>query len=95
MQVKTPITEADSIRMLACKALAGLSRSGTVSQIISRLPIITDGHLQCKLLYPSIIFTLNWTEKTKINALLNVGWEITSIILRRVNKFYNCAIKIH
>ncbi|XP_044751258.1 protein mahjong [Coccinella septempunctata] len=46
MNVKTPITDADSIRTLACKALAGLARSETVKQIISKLPLITSGQLQ-------------------------------------------------
>lgn len=48
MNVKTPITDADSIRTLACKALAGLARSETVKQIISKLPLITSGELQSK-----------------------------------------------
>lgn len=48
MNVKTPITDADSIRTLACKALAGLARSETVKQIISKLPLITSGQLQSK-----------------------------------------------
>lgn len=46
MNVKTPITDADCIRTLACKALAGLARSETVRQIASKLPMFTNGHLQ-------------------------------------------------
>lgn len=46
MMVKTPITDADSIRALACRALAGLARSEKVKQIISKLPMFTDGQLQ-------------------------------------------------
>ncbi|PSN42103.1 DDB1- and CUL4-associated factor 1 [Blattella germanica] len=46
MTVKTPITDADSIRALACRALAGLARSETVRQIISKLPLFTNGQLQ-------------------------------------------------
>ncbi|KAG8191779.1 hypothetical protein JTE90_026814 [Oedothorax gibbosus] len=42
---KTPLTDADSIRALACQALCGLSRSETVKQIISKLPLVTDGLL--------------------------------------------------
>lgn len=48
MQVKTPITDADSIRTLACRALAGLARSDTVKQIIGKLPLFTNGQLQSK-----------------------------------------------
>lgn len=46
MNVKTPITDADTIRTLACKALAGLARSETVRQILSKLPMFTNGQLQ-------------------------------------------------
>lgn len=46
MMVKTPITDADCIRGMACRALAGLSRSETVRQIISKLPLFTNGQLQ-------------------------------------------------
>ncbi|KAJ8918494.1 hypothetical protein NQ315_008192 [Exocentrus adspersus] len=46
MQIKTPITDADCIRTLACKALAGLARSETVRQIVSKLPLFTSGQLQ-------------------------------------------------
>lgn len=46
IQVKMPITDADSIRGLACQALAGLARSETVRQIISKLPLFTTGQLQ-------------------------------------------------
>ncbi|CAH0556965.1 unnamed protein product [Brassicogethes aeneus] len=46
MNVKTPITDADCIRTLACKALAGLARSNTVRQIVSKLPLFTTGQLQ-------------------------------------------------
>jgi len=44
---KTPITEADSIRALACRALVGLARCETVLQIISKLPMFNNGQLQC------------------------------------------------
>lgn len=46
MTVKTPITDADSIRALACRAVAGLARSETVKQIISKLPLFSSGKLQ-------------------------------------------------
>lgn len=46
MTIKTPITDADSIRALACQALAGLARSETVRQIISKLTLFTSGQLQ-------------------------------------------------
>ncbi|KAB0791614.1 hypothetical protein PPYR_03414 [Photinus pyralis] len=46
MNVKTPITDADCLRTLACKALAGLARSETVRQIVSKLPLLTSGQLQ-------------------------------------------------
>lgn len=46
MEVKVPITDADCIRGLACRAMAGLARSDTVRQIISKLPLFTNGLLQ-------------------------------------------------
>lgn len=46
MNVKTPITDADCIRTLACKGLAGLARSETGRQIVSKLPLFTSGQLQ-------------------------------------------------
>lgn len=46
MNCKTPITDADAIRMLACKGLAGLARCETVRQIVSKLPLFTSGELQ-------------------------------------------------
>uniref|UniRef100_A0A8C4R3X2 DDB1- and CUL4-associated factor 1 n=1 Tax=Eptatretus burgeri TaxID=7764 RepID=A0A8C4R3X2_EPTBU len=46
LSVKTPITDADRIRALACRALVGLARSSTVRQIISKLPLFSSGHIQ-------------------------------------------------
>ncbi|XP_046975211.1 protein mahjong isoform X3 [Vanessa cardui] len=46
MMVKSPITDADRLRGLACRALAGLARCPTVRQIISKLPLFTTSHLQ-------------------------------------------------
>ncbi|XP_026868211.2 DDB1- and CUL4-associated factor 1 isoform X1 [Electrophorus electricus] len=46
LTVKMPITDADQIRALACKALVGLARSATVRQIISKLPLFSSGQIQ-------------------------------------------------
>ncbi|XP_059103734.1 DDB1- and CUL4-associated factor 1-like isoform X1 [Peromyscus eremicus] len=46
LSIKMPITDADQIRALACKALVGLSRSSTVGQIISKLPLFSSCHIQ-------------------------------------------------
>ncbi|XP_055383452.1 protein mahjong isoform X2 [Condylostylus longicornis] len=46
MQVKTPITDADCIRGMACRALAGLARSERVRQIIGKLPLFASGQIQ-------------------------------------------------
>ncbi|GBP38185.1 Protein mahjong [Eumeta japonica] len=46
MMVKSPITDADRIRGLACRALAGLARCPTVRQIISKLPLFTTSQIQ-------------------------------------------------
>lgn len=46
MTIKTPITDVDAIRGLASRALAGLARSESVRQIISKLPLFNSGQLQ-------------------------------------------------
>ncbi|XP_043978236.1 DDB1- and CUL4-associated factor 1-like isoform X3 [Gambusia affinis] len=46
LSVKVPITDADLIRALACKALVGLSRCSAIRQIISKLPLFVSGHIQ-------------------------------------------------
>uniref|UniRef100_A0A3Q1ATS5 DDB1- and CUL4-associated factor 1 n=1 Tax=Amphiprion ocellaris TaxID=80972 RepID=A0A3Q1ATS5_AMPOC len=46
LSVKMPITDADLVRALACKALVGLARSSAIRQIISKLPLFTSGHIQ-------------------------------------------------
>ena len=51
-QTKTPISDADSIRLLACKALVGLARSATATQIMSKLPIFNNGTLNQLLREP-------------------------------------------
>lgn len=50
MTIKTPITDVDAIRGLASRALAGLARSESVRQIISKLPLFNSGQLQSKYL---------------------------------------------
>ena len=46
--IRTPMTDADSIRALACKALCGLASSEKIRQIMSKLPMIHSGQLQRK-----------------------------------------------
>lgn len=46
LTVKMPITDADQIRVLSCKALVGLARSASVRQIISKLPLFSSGQIQ-------------------------------------------------
>ncbi|KAH9512462.1 DDB1- and CUL4-associated factor 1 [Bulinus truncatus] len=43
--IKKPSPEADELRMLACKALVGMSRSETIRHIIGKLPPVHNGHL--------------------------------------------------
>lgn len=52
LTVKMPITDADQIRALACKALVGLARSATVKQIISKLPLFSSGQIQTLMKEP-------------------------------------------
>lgn len=53
LTIKSPITDADSIRTLACKALCGLARCENVRQLIYKLPLFTE------LQIPSLLFKLN------------------------------------
>ncbi|XP_075688064.1 DDB1- and CUL4-associated factor 1-like isoform X2 [Rhinoderma darwinii] len=46
LSVRMPITDADQIRALSCKALVGLGRSSSVRQIISKLPLFSSGQIQ-------------------------------------------------
>lgn len=43
---KTPITDADSIRALACWCLSGLARYKQVRQVLQQLPLIRSGLIQ-------------------------------------------------
>ncbi|KAG1680064.1 DDB1- and CUL4-associated factor 1 [Nymphon striatum] len=52
LEIKTPITDADSIRALACRALVGLVRSDTVRQIVGKLPLFINGTLQVLMQEP-------------------------------------------
>ena len=52
IQSKTPLTDADSIRALACRALVGLARSATATQIMSKLAIFNNGVLNMLLREP-------------------------------------------
>lgn len=55
LSIKTPITDADSIRALACKALLGLARSENARQIMGKLPLFTSGQLQVNRFCNSVI----------------------------------------
>ncbi|ULT93812.1 hypothetical protein L3Y34_003367 [Caenorhabditis briggsae] len=52
INLKTPLTEADSIRRLATNVLTGLARHPEVRQILSRLPLIAHGGLQILMREP-------------------------------------------
>lgn len=52
MQIKTPITDADCIRGMACRALAGLARSERVKQIVGKLPLFASGQIQALMRDP-------------------------------------------
>lgn len=52
LNVKTPLIDADQMRMLACKALVGMARSETIRQIVGKLPPLNNGHLQSLMKEP-------------------------------------------
>ncbi|PAV92152.1 hypothetical protein WR25_05321 isoform B [Diploscapter pachys] len=47
-----PATDADSIRTLSCRAMAGLARCDDVRQILSRMPLIANNELQALMREP-------------------------------------------
>ena len=49
---KLPIADADTTRYLACRALVGLSRSDAARQIMSKLPVFTQGQVQLLMREP-------------------------------------------
>lgn len=46
MTIEVPVTVADTIRILACRALVGLARNDSICQIISKVPLFSNGMLQ-------------------------------------------------
>jgi len=47
--VKTPMSEADALRALACEALDGLVRCPKIRQIMQKMPLCADNQLHCAL----------------------------------------------
>lgn len=52
LTITSPITEADAIRTLACRAICGLARFEDVRQIIGKRPIFQNGQLQSLMKEP-------------------------------------------
>lgn len=95
LSVKMPITDADSIRALACKALVGLSRSSAVRQIIGRLPLFSSGQIQQLMKEPVLQdkrsehvrfcrYAAELTERVSGKPLL-MGTDVSLSRLQRAN----------
>ena len=105
MMVKTPITDADSIRALACRALAGLARSEKVRQIISKLPMFIDGQIQSLMKDPILQekrqehvmfqkYALELMERVSGKAKpTGAEYEISLVSLHRVSCNLRCSLK--
>ncbi|KAJ6646160.1 Protein mahjong, partial [Pseudolycoriella hygida] len=52
LEIKTPITDADCIRGMACRALIGLARSETFRQDIGKFRLLTKEKLQSLMIEP-------------------------------------------
>ncbi|VEL18594.1 unnamed protein product, partial [Protopolystoma xenopodis] len=52
LEVRQPISEADSVRTLACRGLVGLARSDEVRGMLSKLPLFTKAQLQLLMKEP-------------------------------------------
>ncbi|XP_033939850.1 DDB1- and CUL4-associated factor 1-like, partial [Pseudochaenichthys georgianus] len=95
LSVKMPITDADLIRALACKALVGLSRSAAIRQIISKLPLFTSSHIQQLMKEPLLQdkrsehvrfcrYAAELTERVSGKPLL-MGSDVSLARLQRAN----------
>ncbi|XP_070815845.1 DDB1- and CUL4-associated factor 1-like isoform X1 [Chaetodon trifascialis] len=95
LSVKMPITDADLIRGLACKALVGLSRSSAIRQIISKLPLFTSSHIQQLMKEPVLQdkrsehvrfcrYAAELTERVSGKPLL-MGTDVSLARLQRAN----------
>uniref|UniRef100_A0A158R6C1 LisH domain-containing protein n=1 Tax=Syphacia muris TaxID=451379 RepID=A0A158R6C1_9BILA len=52
LKISSPITSADALRAIACRALNGLARSESIRQILSKMPLIANNELHGLLLEP-------------------------------------------
>jgi len=52
LKIKTPITEADSVRALVCKTLYGLAENALICQVLGKLPIFHNEQLQILMREP-------------------------------------------
>ncbi|XP_041804490.1 DDB1- and CUL4-associated factor 1-like isoform X2 [Chelmon rostratus] len=95
LSVKMPITDADLIRGLSCKALVGLSRSSAIRQIISKLPLFTNSHIQQLMKEPVLQdkrsehvrfcrYAAELTERVSGKPLL-MGTDVSLARLQRAN----------
>uniref|UniRef100_A0A8D3D3M6 DDB1- and CUL4-associated factor 1 n=1 Tax=Scophthalmus maximus TaxID=52904 RepID=A0A8D3D3M6_SCOMX len=95
LAVKMPITDADLIRALACKALVGLSRCTAIRQIISKLPLFASGHIQQLMKEPVLQdkrsehvrfcrYAVEMTERVSGKPLL-MGTDVSLARLQRAN----------
>ncbi|KAG7493398.1 DDB1-and CUL4-associated factor 1-like isoform X1 [Solea senegalensis] len=95
LSVKAPITDADLIRALACKALVGLSRCSAIRQIISKLPLFTSGQIQQLMKEPVLQdkrsehvrfcrYAVEMTERVSGKPLL-MGTDVSLARLQRAN----------
>ncbi|XP_046446583.1 DDB1- and CUL4-associated factor 1-like isoform X1 [Daphnia pulex] len=94
LSVKTPITDADSIRALACKALLGLARSENARQIMGKLPLFTSGQLQVLMREP--VLQDKRQEHVKFQKFgLELLEQVSGRIKSNVNEFELSLAKIH
>lgn len=71
LHIKSPITEADSVRALACKTLYGLSNDHLICQILGKLPIFHNEQLNLLMREPVLSDRMDEHEKfTKYASML-------------------------
>lgn len=94
LSVKTPITDADSIRALACKALLGLARSENARQIMGKLPLFTSNQLQVLMREPILQDKRQEHVKFQKHAL-ELLEQVSGRVKSNVNEFEISLAKIH
>lgn len=99
LHIKSPISDADAIRAMACRALVGLARSDPAKQIMSKLPIFSNGQLQQlvnePILHEKQLEHLKFQKSAlELLMIISADHQGKSIILRGRRVHYNTPLSL-